>query len=142
MSLRRKPQAIGDFDFNNDFSIVPLKLRLVTNFKDGLFQINADMNAVKKSLEPFGMVYIVKILMFLPSFLGHFLMEDYANKLVLGFSNVPGPKNPFVTAGYTTQALGFQMPVGRTIVGSFSIISHADVVKMCITMDKAVMETS
>ena len=31
------------------------------------------------------------------------------------------------------------MPVGKTIVGSFSILSHGDIVKIGITMDKAVM---
>ncbi len=36
--------------------------------------------------------------------------------------------------------MGFIMPVGKSIVGSFSIISHADVVKVGVTMDKAVMK--
>ena len=34
------------------------------------------------------------------------------------------------------------MPVGRSVVGSFSIISHADCIKVCITMDKAVMAST
>ena len=33
------------------------------------------------------------------------------------------------------------MPVAKSIVGSFSIISHSDVVKMSISMDKATMKT-
>ena len=35
--------------------------------------------------------------------------------------------------------MGFIMPVGKTIIGSFSILSHADVVKMTVTMDKSIM---
>jgi len=141
-SVRRKPQAIGDFEFNNDFSIVPLRFRLVSNFKEGLVQMNQDMNNVKKSLEPIGMTYIIKLLMFLPNCLRHFIMEDYAGKVTFGFSNVPGPKNKFVIAGYRCQALGFMMPVGWSLVGSFSIISHADVVKIGIAFDKAVMRST
>jgi len=91
--LRRAPKEIGDFDFNNDFSIVPLRLRYVDSFKNGLRQINSDMNDLKKSLEPIGMVYIVKIMMFLPNFIRHLIMEDFADKMTFGFSNVPGPKN-------------------------------------------------
>jgi len=33
------------------------------------------------------------------------------------------------------------MPVGFSLTGSFSIISHADVVKIGIAFDKAVMKT-
>ena len=33
------------------------------------------------------------------------------------------------------------MPVGKSMVGSFSLISHADVVKMSIAMDKSTMES-
>jgi len=58
------------------------------------------MNDLKKSFEPIAMVYVVKILMILPNFLRHLIMEDYASKHTFGFSNVPGPKNPFVIAGF------------------------------------------
>lgn len=95
------------------------------------------MNELKKSIEPIGMVYLIKVLMFLPNFIRHLIMEDYASKVTFGFSNVPGPKNGFVTAGYRTQSMGFMMPVGWSLVGSFSIISHADVIKIGIGFDKA-----
>lgn len=35
-SVRRKPKEIGDFDFNNDFSIVPINMRFISDFKTGL----------------------------------------------------------------------------------------------------------
>ena len=99
------------------------------------------MNQVKKSIEPIGMVYIISILMFLPEFVRQLIMEDYANKITLGFSNVPGPKNQFQTAGFKCQSIGFMMPVGWTLVGSFSIMSHADVVKIGLGFDKGCMES-
>ena len=60
---------MGDFEFNNDFAIIPFRFRLVKTIKEGLVQLNHDMNQVKKSIEPIGMVYIISILMFLPEFM-------------------------------------------------------------------------
>ena len=61
--------------------------------------------------------------------------------MTFGFSNVPGPKKPFVVAGKENNGIGFIMPVGHSVCGSFSIISHVNVVKVAIMMDKAVMKT-
>lgn len=98
-SLRRPPTALGDFEFNNDFAIVPLKLRLIDNVKDGIKLISRDMNALKKSIEPIGLVYLIKIVMQLPEFVRAHILEDFCDKMTFGFSNVPGPKHAFVTAG-------------------------------------------
>ena len=62
--------------------------------------------------------------------------------MTFGFSNVPGPKLPFVVAGRVNKGVGFIMPVGRSVVGSFSIISHVDVVKVIISMDKSCMDST
>lgn len=62
--------------------------------------------------------------------------------MTFGFSNVPGPKTNWVIEGYRSQGMGFIMPVGKSMVGSFSVISHADTVKMIISMDKAVMKST
>ena len=70
-----------------------------------------------------------------------FVLEDYASKMTFGFSNVPGPRDPYVVDGAVNRGMGFNMPVGRSMVGSFSIISHVDMIKVCISMDRAVMET-
>lgn len=138
-SLRRKPEVLGDFEYNNDFSIVPLDLRLVDSLETGLAQINQDVNAIKKSLEPIGLSYLMKFVMQLPDFLRAYILEDFSNKMTFGFSNVPGPKTPIRTTQKYCQSMGFIMPVGKSLVGSFSIMSHADVVKIAIVMDKAVM---
>ena len=34
------------------------------------------------------------------------------------------------------------MPVARSLLGSFSMISHMDVIKICIFLDKAVMPSA
>ena len=140
-SLRPPPQTLGDFEFNNNFAIVALKLRLVNSIKEGIRQISRDMDSIKKSIEPIGLSYLIKIIMQLPEFARAYILEDFCDKMTFGFSNVPGPKHPYCTAGYRTQALGFIMPVGKSICGSFSVISHVDVIKMCVTMDQATMKS-
>ena len=97
-SLRPPPKELGDYKFNNDFSIVPLNLKLVSSMS-GIKQINRDMNALKKSVEPIGLCYLVKFTMMLPDFLRTFLLEMFLDRMTFGFSNVPGPKTPWVLTG-------------------------------------------
>lgn len=93
------------------------------------------MSALKKSIEPIGLYYLIKLVMLLPNYIRWWILEDYTNKMCFGFSNVPGPRLPFVVAGHENKGIGFTMPVARSIVGSFSIISHADVIKVMVSMD-------
>ena len=140
-SLRAPPKHLGDYSFDNNFAIVNLNLRLVDSLKEGVKQINRDMQELKKSIEPIGLYYLIGLMMQLPAFLRAQVLEDYGDKMTFGFSNVPGPGEPYVVDGKVNHGIGFNMPVARSLVGSFSIISHVDVIKVCISMDKAVMET-
>ena len=72
----------------------------------------------------------------MPNFLRSFLLEIFTSKMTFGFSNVPGPKNPFCVTGCKSNSIGFAMPVGKTIPGSLGIISNADCIKAVITTDK------
>jgi len=140
-SLRPPPKHLGDFTFDNDFAIVNLNLRLVDSLTEGIKLINRDMLALKKSIEPIGLYYVIMIVMQLPSFLRWYILEDYTTKMTFGFSNVPGPREPYVVDGKVNHGMGFVMPVARSIVGSFSIISHVDVIKVGVSMDAATMES-
>ena len=62
-SLRRAPEQLLDFEYNNDFAIISFKLRLVDNLVNGIKQINRDVSALKKSMEPIGLLYLIKITM-------------------------------------------------------------------------------
>ena len=117
------------------------KTKLVDSLENGIKEINREMNAAKKSIGPIGLWYFVKVLMSMPRFIIDFGIEDSASKMTLGFSNVPGPKTPWVMDGKENRGIGFIMPTARSIVGAFSIISHADCIKVCISMDRAVMTT-
>lgn len=138
-SLRAPPKSLGDYTFDNNFAIVNMNLRLVNSLKDGLSAINRDMHAIKKSFEPFGSYYLTKVAMFMPEFLRRKILNLGSEKMTFGYSNVPGPKRPFTIAGKVNNGIGFIMPVGGDLTGSFSIISHVNVVKIIIMMDKATM---
>ena len=138
-SLRPPPKHLGDYTFDNNFAVISMKLRLIDSLKDGLADINQDMLNLKKSFEPIGSYYLTKITNHLPEFMRRFAGEKLCSSITFGYSNVPGPKRPFVIAGKENNGIGFIMPVGFSIVGSFSIISHMNVIKVIITMDKAIM---
>lgn len=137
MSLRPPPKGIRDFSYDNDFSIMPLRVRLVDDFDTGLPQINSDMDKLKKSLEPIGIYWMVQSIMKAPNFLSRVLFEDHAKKMTLGFSNVPGPRQPFIVNGLRCKSMTFMMPVGMTLGCSVGIISHVDTIKVCIAVDRA-----
>lgn len=99
------------------------------------------MNAVKNSLDPIISVYMCKFINFFPTIIRNAMYEDACEKISLGLSNVPGPKSTWILTGKRCQGIGFIMPCNKSMVGSFSAISHADVVKMIISMDKATMES-
>ena len=68
-SLRPPPIGILDFEYNNDFAIVPVNLKLHSDLKDGLKKINKAMTELKKSITPVGMAYVNQVTMALPEFL-------------------------------------------------------------------------
>ena len=141
-SMRRTPKAVGDFIFNNDIAGVPIKMPLVDTITNGLTKINHDMSAMKGSIDPILFCYLPKYFSFLPPFVRTASMEDSCEKMTLGFSNVPGPKSTWMLTGKRCQGIGFIMPCVKSMVGSFSTLSHADTVKMIVSFDKATMEST
>ena len=95
------------------------------------------MNAMKSSMEPVAWYNVTKLTMQLPNSAVQFLLEIFTDKMTWGFSNVPGPKKPFVVAGSKSSSMGFAMPVGKSIPGSLGIISHGECVKAMIMADRS-----
>jgi hypothetical protein len=81
-----------DFSFKNDFAILPVKMRLIDDLKTGVKQIQRDLSYLKTSPIPFGYYYITNVVLMQPWIIASYLALDLANKLTMGFSNVPGPK--------------------------------------------------
>lgn len=141
VSLRPKPSKVGDFVFNNCFAGVLIKLPIVRSITEGVKVINKDMLELKKSfLDPFAFKFSYKISGFLPRCVTAGSFEDFPLKLTFCYSNVPGPRNAVMIAGSKCHATGLVSPCPRTQVGSFSIMSHVDVIKIVICLDKAVMK--
>ena len=140
-SLRRTPKAVNDFKFNNEIGLLAIRMPLVDSVTNGLTKINHDMSLIKGSFDPIIFCYITKVVNFFPAFIRDAIVEDSCEKMTIGFSNVPGPKSTWILTGKRCQGIGFIMPGAKSMVGSFSALSHADTVKMIISFDKATMES-
>ena len=112
-------------------------MRLVDDCVKGLDLLRSDMLAMKNSMEPLGWQAVTTATGQLPHMLIHLAFDFMCTKLAFGFSNVPGPKEPFIVGGSQSSSLGFAMPVGKTVSGSLGIISHADCIKATFMVDKA-----
>lgn len=133
--MRPPPKTVNGFTLNNSFALLPLNLNLIDNLETGLERIKKDMLAMKNSIQPIGYFYLATLTMQLPEFIRSALLENFCEKMSIGFSNVPGPKSPWVVGGKTVDTLGFFMPVAKSLCGSISIASHADTVKVGVVTD-------
>jgi len=70
------------------------------------------------------------------------LLEFFISRLSFGYSNVPGPKKPYVVDGKRSKDIVFIMPVGKSLTASLSIISHWDTVKCAFSLDKSLKISS
>jgi NRPS condensation-like uncharacterized protein len=129
-SLREELKRTEDFEIENDFSLLSITLDLENEFSEGLKQVKRRMDAVKKSIEPFGMYYLIGLALMLPSLLTKLATAFLADKMTLVFSNVPGPKTPWTILGKKVKSLMFFVPGLANIGSGLSIISHADVFKI------------
>lgn len=62
------------------------------------------MEKVKKSMTPFGMIYMIKAIMSMPHFLREAVINDYSKRITFVISNVPGPRKPLKVAGCRTNS--------------------------------------
>lgn len=114
--------------------MMTIPLVLVESFKSGVLTIKREMDKLKKSIDPFGMYFMVKVTTLLPAIIAKLLANDQANKLSLVFTNVPGPKTPLVFTGKKCTKLVFFAPALGSLSGALCIVSHCDVIKIgCIS---------
>ena len=139
-SLRQTPRHELDFNFKNDFAILPIDMRLIDNLDTGMRQIRDDIAYVKTSPMPFGYYYASYFILSLPLYLSNWILEDFAGKFTMGFSNVPGSKEQWTVAGYKGTALGFSMPLGRTVPLGWGAISFGNNLKIMVCADKAAIK--
>mmetsp|Transcript_20790 Transcript_20790/g.14904 ORF Transcript_20790/g.14904 Transcript_20790/m.14904 type:complete len:88 (+) Transcript_20790:1069-1332(+) len=83
----------------NDFAPVPIKLFLYDDPKIGLKKLKEYFATFKKSLFPFGVMQLMRVISHLPQPLSIFSGVDLANRFSMTFSNVPGAREPMTFAG-------------------------------------------
>jgi len=141
ISLREMPKDITKFRVNNSIVTLPITLPLCSEFKVAIPLISKDMNKMKKSLDPFVFIGIMKFInYFLPGFVAKQLFLDITNKMTMVFSNVPGPKTPFDFCGAKSDWMVYEGPSFATIGMACYIISHTGAVKVLIKSDKSYLK--
>lgn len=140
-SLRTPPtKHIRDFDFDNQFSILPIEMPIEDTYEKALVKAKRIGDSWKGSPIPFALLIFVKILMLLPAFISDPLLNDWADRMTFAFSNVPGPSKPYIINGLKTEVLGFFVPALKSLMGGISIISYVDRIKIGVITDKACIE--
>jgi len=117
-------------------------MRLIDNLETGLPQTKRDLDHMKTSLMPFGWYYASYFILSLPLILSDWILEDFSSKLSMGFSNVPGCREPWSVAGYKGTAFGFSMPLGRTVGVGWGAISFGNNLKVIVCADKAAISNT
>lgn len=109
-------------------------------YEKSLISAKRIVNSWKRSPISFALLYFLQIVMILPKFMSDALLCDWADRMTFAFSNVPGPRKPYMLNGSKTHVLGFFVPALKSVVGGLSIISYADRIKIGLISDKACIE--
>lgn len=124
---------------NNSFAILPVEMRLIEDQDNGFKLIKADLEDLKRSMMPFGYYFLSHFLMLNPTFIQRPLVADMGSKLVIGYSNVPGPKQAWVFKGKRSKIGGFFIPLGSTVGCGWAVMSSTTHLKVSILADKVVI---
>lgn len=135
-SLREKPAAVDNFEFSNHFAIMPVKLRLVNDFKTGVQAISRDLRPLRTSFVTFCMYYIVRLGQSFPAAGFQWWFSTLANKCSLIATNVRGPNIPFTVAGTESIKSSTFMPALGDVPGGFAIVSQMDVLWVSFCADR------
>lgn len=68
-SMRPAPKCVGDWEANNQFSLIPLNIPLCDDIKKGMIDISLETTAMKNSLQPIGNAQLLKLVLRMPTFL-------------------------------------------------------------------------
>lgn len=117
--------------------MMTIPLDLVDNFHTDVHDIKSQMDKLKRSIDPMGMYFLVKLTSFLPTILAKLMSQDQAEKISMVFSNVPGPKTPLVFLGKKVEKIIFFAPALGSLSAAISIMSHVDNVKIGCVSDES-----
>ena len=134
-SLRAPPTSRDDLELKNDFAMMLITLDLSNNFGEALRMVKKRMDALKNSIEPYGMYYMIQLCLLLPNVITKICSYWICDKMSIVFSNVPGPRVPWKFNGKASKKLMFFAPGLSNIGTSISIFSHEDIFKVSICGD-------
>ena len=122
---------------NQQITVIPIEVRLISDLKTGTKDVQHDLEGMKTALMPFGFYYVCKLVPLFPFFVFDWLLNVWTRKVIGFFSNVPGPREAWSIAGYKCKSFAFMIPFGKRLTMGWAAISHADVMKVTVAADKA-----
>ena len=137
--LRQKPSHTMDFMYCNHFAVLPFSMRLVDNFSEGYKAISNELSKMNRSMTPFAMVHMHSLIMRFPMLFREWILNDFSKRFTFAYSYINGPVNPTSIARCRSRSLSFVEVAHGTMSGSISIFSHCQKIKICLSIDKAVM---
>jgi|688.fasta_scaffold933246_1 hypothetical protein len=86
---------------------------------------------------PYGYYFLNNLMTLMPSIITKHLIDDMSGKLVMSYSNVPGPREPWTFLGKRSSAGAFNIPLSSTIGCGWGIMSSSNFIKATFVADRA-----
>jgi len=113
------------------------ELKLHSDFLQGLKQVHQSGMKFKNSLMPSGYEGIVSIVVAFPPIFSVIAVWILVDKATAVFSNVPGPKTPYIYNGKQTNKVIAMIPGLSDLAFGVSAVSHSDKLTMTLQADNA-----
>lgn len=134
-SIRETPTKREHMELRNDFAVLKVKLDLSEDFNYLLKETHKRMHKLKTSIEPFAMYYFIQLSLCLPQIISSYVNKYVCDSMSIVFSNVPGPREPYIIDGAKSKKIVFLVPGLENIATGISMITHENVLKIAINSD-------
>ena len=91
-SFRQPFKNIKDVKMHNDFGSILVDMKLLEKFGDALVHFKKLFGKLKKSFNPFGVLYATKMTVALPFTLPKLMVDDMTRKLSMVYTNLNASK--------------------------------------------------
>lgn len=123
-------------DLGNQFGLVFLSIPVgIEDPVSRLAELKRRSSKLKRSLEPLVVLWILKAMGSLPSWVHHLVVKLFAAKTTAVMTNVPGPRKPLYLAGRKIRDIFFWVPQSGRVGLGISIFSYAGQVRLGVGTD-------
>ena len=126
---------------SNDFGSLYMDMPTDSTFEKALKSSKATFQMLKKSLQPFAVLYTTKILVQLPFGLPKFFMTDSTNKFSLIYTNLNASKESYSFDGKRDVGNYFLVPGYGTICAGVSLCTIGQRMSLAVYCDQVSMKT-